>query len=311
MKRSNFVIAAASIALASGAWMPEAHAADDRSPVIKINEATAKADVHAESLRGNVTVLSGAGGNIVVYDSPEGKFIIDAGIAVSKDKVERALKAISSTPPKYLVNTHYHWDHTDGNVWVHQAGATIIGAPMTARHLAQATRVDDWKFTFEALPPEGRPTIIVKGSKTMRLGAESLTMRSYGNGHTDGDLSVYLHKADILVLGDLFWNPYYPFIDNEHGGSIGNTIAWANSAIKASGEKTIIVPGHGAVGNRADLMAWRNMLTEVRDRVAALKKQGRALPEIVAAKPTAAHDARFGGFVIDGDFFTKLVHDGL
>lgn len=308
---SRRLILAASIALAGAAWLNPASAADPGSPVVKINEATAKADVQVETLRGNVSVLSGAGGNIIVYDSPQGKFVIDAGIAVAKDKVASALQGIGPAPLKYLVNTHYHWDHTDGNAWMHAAGATIIGAPMTVTHLSESTRVDDWNYTFDAQPKGARPSIVVKGSKTMRFGGEEIQIKGFGKGHTDSDLWVYLKHADVLALGDIFWNAYYPFIDNEHGGGIDNAILWADKAIDASSGHTIIVPGHGATGNRADLVAWRDMLVDVRERVAALKKQGKSLEEVTAAKPTAAYDAKYGGFVINGDFFTKLVYDGL
>jgi glyoxylase-like metal-dependent hydrolase (beta-lactamase superfamily II) len=256
-------------------------------------------------------VLLGSGGDITVYNSPEGKFIIDAGISVSKDKLVAALKNIGPEPIKYLLNTHYHWDHTDGNPWMHEAGAVIIGTQQTVNHLSRSTRVDDWNFTFKPLPKEARPSIIVKGSKRMSFGNETFVIKNFGNGHTDGDLWVYLEKADVLVLGDTFWNSYYPFIDNEHGGSINNAIKWADKAIAATSDKTVIVPGHGAVGRKADLVAWRDMPVAVRDRIAGMKKQGKTLAEVQAAKPTSVYDQKFGGFVIDGNFFTKLVYDGL
>ncbi|WP_427308817.1 MBL fold metallo-hydrolase [Cupriavidus sp. H39] len=281
------------------------------SPVIKINEATAKAEVKSDKLRGNLTMLSGSGGNIIVYNSPAGKFVVDSGISVSKDKILSALSAIGPEPLKYLVNTHYHWDHSDGNVWMHEAGATIVGAPQTAHHLGEQTRVEDWNYTFKPLPAAGRPTVLVKGSKTIKFGGETFHMQNFGNGHTDGDLWVYAQKADVLILGDTYWHPYYPFIDNKHGGSINNAIKWADKAIEASTDKTIIVPGHGVASNKTDLKQWRAMLADIRDKVAAMKKQGKSLEEIQATKPTSAYDAKYGGFVIDGNFFTKLVFDGL
>jgi glyoxylase-like metal-dependent hydrolase (beta-lactamase superfamily II) len=293
-----------------GGMSGHAHAADV-SPVIKINEATAKADIKAEKMRGNLTMLSGSGGNITVYNSPEGKLIIDAGIAVSKDKILAALKNIGPEPVKYLINTHYHWDHTDGNVWMHEAGAVIIGTPQTVAHLSRATRVDDWDFTFKPLPKEARPSVLVKGSKTMKFGGETFVMQNFGRGHTDSDIWVYVKNADVLVLGDIFWNPYFPFIDNENGGGINVAIKWADKALAASTDQTVIVPGHGAIGSKEDLLAWRNMLVDVRDQVAKLKKQGKSVADVQAAKPTAAYDKKFGSYVIDGNFFTKLVYDGL
>jgi len=283
----------------------------DASPVIKINEATAKADIKTEKVSDSLTVLIGSGGNITVYNSPQGKLMIDAGISVSKDKIVKVLKDIGPEPIKYLINTHYHWDHTDGNLWVGKTGAVIIGTQQTNTHLSKTTRVDDWDFTFKALPKDARPSIIVKGARKLSFGNETFAMKSFGNGHTDSDIWVYLEKSNVLVLGDMFWNNYYPFIDNEHGGSINNAIKWADRAIEASTDKTIIVPGHGDVGRKTDLIAWRDMLVAVRDKVAGLKKQGKSLKEIQETKPTGEYDAKYGGFVIDGNFFTKLVYDGI
>jgi glyoxylase-like metal-dependent hydrolase (beta-lactamase superfamily II) len=201
---SRAFILTAAVVTASACWLPAAGAADDISPVTKITEAIAKADVNVQAPRGNVSVLSGAGANITVYNGPEGKFIIDAGIAVSKVKITTAFDGISTAPLKYLFNTHYHWDHTDGNVWMHQAGATIVGHPSTAKHLSELTRVDDWNFTLKPLPPEGRPTVFVNGTKTMKFGDANITLKNFGMGHTDSELWVYLKKADVMVLGEIF-----------------------------------------------------------------------------------------------------------
>jgi len=305
------LILSAAIA-AAAAWMPMSHAmAEATSPVITINEATAKADIKVETIRAGVSMLSGSGGNIVVLNSKEGKFLVDAGIGVSKEKLTAALNQISPAPMKFVVNTHWHWDHTDGNAWMHEAGATIIAHPNTLKHLSVETRVEDWNYTFKPLPAAGLPTALVSKDKTIQFGGEKIQLKNFGHGHTDGDLWVYFTKADVLALGDTFWNGYYPFIDNDDGGGINEAIHWADEAIKHSTERTVIVPGHGPVGNRAQLTEFRDMLVGVRDNVQALKKQGKSLEEVIAAKPTAAYDAKFGGFVINPDFFTKLVYVGL
>jgi len=124
-------------------------------------------------------------------------------------------------------------------------------------------------------------------------------------------LYVYFKKADVVVLGDLFWNGAYPFIDNEQGGSIDGMINVDNQILAVITDNTVVVPGHGPVGGKKDLVAFRDMLVGVRNNVAALKKQGKSLSEIVAAKPTSAFDARFGQFVIGPDFFTKIAYDGI
>ncbi len=281
------------------------------SPVIKINEAATKSDVTVERLRGNLSVLFGSGGNIVVLDGPDGKLVVDDGIAVSKDKIQAALDKISAEPIKYVINTHWHWDHTDGNEWIHNQGAIIIAQENTLKHLSVTTRVEDWNYTFQPWPMGGRPTVTFKTEKTLEFDGETVLMKNFGPGHTDGDVSVYFPKADVLVLGDIFWNGIYPFIDNGVGGGIDGMIRWVNASLTHANDKTIIVPGHGPVGNKAQLAAFRDMLSTIRDNVSRLKKQGKSLDEAIAAKPTAAYDAKWGNFVINPAFFTRLVYAGL
>ena len=281
------------------------------SPVIKINEAAANSDVTVEQLRGNLSVLFGSGGNIIVLNGPDGKLLVDAGIAVSKDKIQAALDRISAAPIKYVINTHWHWDHTDGNEWVHNQGATIIAQENVLKRLSATTRVEDWNYTFQPWPMCGRPTVTFKTEKTLNFDGETVLIKHLGAGHTDGDAFVYFPEADVLVLGDIFWNGIYPFIDNGVGGGIDGMIRWVNASLALATDKTIIVPGHGPVGNKAQLAEFRDMLVAVRNKVAVLKDQGKPLNQIITAKPTAAYDAKWGNFVIDPAFFTRLVYEGL
>ena len=253
----------------------------------------------------------GSGGNIVVLSDDEGKFLVDAGIRVSEGKVRAALNEIGPTQVKYLVNTHWHWDHTDGNEWLHGSGATIVAHQNTLKHLSQATHVDDWNWTMPPLPTGARPTILVNDSTTFMFAGDTIHVDHYGPGHTDGDVSVYFEKADVLALGDTFWNGSYPFIDNQDGGNINDAIKWADKEIERSTDKTIVVPGHGPVGTRSQLIEFRNMLAMVRDNVATLKRHGKSLDEVIAAKPSAAFDEKWGGFVIDPAHFVRLVYAGL
>jgi glyoxylase-like metal-dependent hydrolase (beta-lactamase superfamily II) len=271
----------------------------------------ADADLVVEPLRGNITVLMGSGGNITVLSGKDGKFLVDAGISKSQGKVQAALDKISPAPLKYVVNTHWHWDHTDGNAWMHSAGATIVAQKNTLRHLTETTHVNAWNWTFDPVPAGARPTLIVDHEKTFDFDGTRIEVENLGHGHTDGDLWIYFKKADVLALGDTFWNGIYPYIDNEDGGDINGAIEWANKAVAFTTDHTIVIPGHGAVGTRAQLIEFRDMLVAVRDNVAALKKQRKTLDEIIAAKPTADFDAKWGNFVFNGDQFTKMVYAGL
>lgn len=296
-----------------GACASAAGAADAQteSPVIKINEAAAKTDITTIPLRRGVSILMGSGGNIAVLTAPDGKFLVDGGIAVSKDKIQKALANLGGGSAKYLVNTHWHWDHTDGNSWLHDAGATIIGHSKTLEHLSRTVRVEDWKYTFQPLPAAGRPTVLVDAERTMTFGGDDIRIKPYKAAHTDGDLSVYLKKADVLATGDTFWNGYYPFIDYVEGGGIDGMIEAANANVAMTTDKTIIVPGHGPVADRGQLIAFRDMLVAIRKNVAELKAKGSTIDQVVAAKPTSAFDATWGQYVIDPAFFTRLVYRGL
>jgi glyoxylase-like metal-dependent hydrolase (beta-lactamase superfamily II) len=271
----------------------------------------ADADIIVQPLRGNITVLMGSGGNITVLSGNEGKFLVDAGISKSREKLQAALAGIGAAPVKYVVNTHWHWDHTDGNAWLHEAGATIVAHDNTFKHLTETTHVNAWNWTFDPVPAAARPGILVKHEKTFKIAGSEVDVENFGDGHTDGDLWVYFRQADVLALGDTFWNGNYPYIDNEDGGNIDGAIQWADKAVERTTDRTLVVPGHGAVGTRKELIEFRDMLVTVRNNVAALKQQGKSLDEIVAARPTAAFDAKWGNFVFNGDQFTRMVHAGL
>jgi glyoxylase-like metal-dependent hydrolase (beta-lactamase superfamily II) len=283
-----------------------------QSPVDMINAEAARANITIQPLRGNLTVLTGSGGNITVLSSDEGKLMVDAGIALSRRGLEPALKGISPNPVKYVINTHWHWDHADGNEWVHAAsGATIIAHEKALEHLSRTMRIDDWNHTFDPVPQGARPTMIVNSRKTLGFGDESVLISSYSPSHTDGDLYVYFTKADVLATGDTWWNGVYPFIDYVGGGGIDGMIQVTNENIAHATDRTLIVPGHGPVGDRQQLIEYRDMLVAIRKNVADLKKQGKTLEEAIAAKPTAAYDAKWGGAVIGPPLFTSLVYRGV
>jgi len=269
------------------------------------------ANVTTQALRGNVSALIGSGGNIAVLTGKDGKLIIDSGYAGSREKISAALDAISRDPIKHLVNTHWHFDHTDGNEWMHSAGATISAHTNTKKHLSTSTRVDDWDFTFPPSPAGVIPGEVFETEKTLHLNGATVVLKYYGPSHTDGDVSAYFKEADILHTGDTFWNGHFPFIDYSTGGNINGMIRAAETNVAAASDTTIVIPGHGPVGRKADLIEYRDMLVTIRDRVAALKKEGRSVEEIIVLKPTAAYDAKWAGSFIDGKFFARLVYRGV
>jgi glyoxylase-like metal-dependent hydrolase (beta-lactamase superfamily II) len=299
------------IVLAVMAPMAPAVCAQASTPYAQINAEAASSSITVNPVRGNISVLEGSGGNITVLSGAEGLLMVDAGIAVSASKLETALRGIAGSPVKYLINTHWHWDHTDGNGWVHRAGATIIAHENTAKHLRETIRVSEWGHTFTPLPAGARPTRLVGPSQDLAFGGETVRMRYYGPAHTDGDLSIYFANADVLATGDTWWNGLYPFIDYVAGGSIDGMINAMKANISMSGDRTLVIPGHGPVGNKIELVEFRDMLVEIRSRVAELKKAGKTVDEVIAAAPTAPYDSKYGQGVIKPALFVTLVYRGV
>lgn len=285
--------------------------AQAESPVITFINAARTAKINVTKLRGNISMLDGSGGNIAVFTGGEGKLLVDGGVGVSKPNVLNAINNVSKAPIKYLINSHWHFDHAGGNEWLHEAGATIIARESARGHLAKATRVEDWHYTFPPLAAGGLPTVVFNTEYTHHYNGEKIHIKAYANAHTDSDCSIFFPNANILHVADTFWNGHYPFIDYSTGGSIAGMISAAQMNIALTTKETIVIPGHGPVGNKQQLMEFHDMLSTVYATVAALKKQGKSIDEVLAAKPTAAYDAKFGGFVIDGKFFTRLVYKGV
>jgi glyoxylase-like metal-dependent hydrolase (beta-lactamase superfamily II) len=290
--------------------MPRRLAAAE-SQVVTIRNAAARAKITVTKLRGNVSMLEGSGGNIAVLTGTDGKLLVDAGIPATRVRITEALAGLSNDPVKHLINTHWHFDHTDGNEWLHSIGAEITAHENTRKHLSKTTRVEDWNFTFPPAPSGALPTKIMTNDETVHLNGTTLALKYYPPAHTDSDISVEFTDTDILHVADTFWNGYYPFIDYSTGGSIDGMIRAAEANVARVSDKTIVIPGHGPVGNKSQLAGFRDMLVTIREKVAALKQQGKSRDEVIADKPTADYDAKWGGFVIDGDLFTKLVYAGV
>jgi glyoxylase-like metal-dependent hydrolase (beta-lactamase superfamily II) len=285
-------------------------AADDGIVGI-INNAAATGPITVQPLRGNISVIMGSGGNIAVLPGPDGKLLIDAGIAVSQPKITAVLAGISGDPVRHLVNTHWHFDHTNGNNWLHDAGAAITAHENTRKRLMVRHRVQGWRFTFPPAPKGALPTTIFKKDLTLDLNGERVELNYYEPAHTDSDISVNFTNADVMHVADTFWNGIYPFIDNSSGGSIDGSIVAAEANVATVGDKTIVIPGHGPIGNKADLIAFRDMLVACREKIAALKESGKTLEQTQAAKPTADFDDKWGKFVISPDLFTETIYQGV
>jgi glyoxylase-like metal-dependent hydrolase (beta-lactamase superfamily II) len=272
---------------------------------------SATTKITVQTLRRNISVLLGPGGNIAVLTGPDGKLLVDAEVVTARSNVAAALANINADPIKQLINTHWHFDHTGGNEWVHQAGASILAHENTRKHLSVDTRVEGWVYTFPAAPAGAIPTTVFEDEHTVHANGSTLALKHYSPAHTDSDISVHFTEADVLHTGDTFWNRNYPFVDYSTGGSIDGQIRAAEANLAKVSATTIVIPGHGAVGGKADLTLFRDVLVEAREKVAKFKKQGRTLEEVITAKPTAPYDAEWGQSFQSPKSFLGWVYQGV
>jgi len=304
-------IACTGLAATAVCLVPHRLFGDEESLVVASRKAGETANITVQALRRNVSALIGSGGNIAVLPGDDGKLIIDSGFLGTRGKIAAALSSLSPDPIKHLVNTHWHFDHTDGNEWMHSAGATITAHENIRKHLSTTTRVEDWNFTFPASPAGAIPTDVFNADKTLHLNGATIALKYYGSSHTDGDISAYFIEADVLHTGDTWWNGHYPFVDYSTGGNINGMIKAAEANLAMVTDKTVVIPGHGPVGGKTEMIEYRDTLATIRNRVAAIKREGKSLNELVAAKPTASYDAKWGRGFVNGEFFTKLVYKGV
>jgi len=299
--------------IATGGWLSPSRAyAEARNIVDLIRDDAAKAPINVHKLRGNVSALEGSGGNIAILTGTDGKVFIDAGITASRLRILEAANSLGREPITHLINTHWHFDHTDGNGWLNAEGAAILAHENTHKHLLTAQRVEDWDFNFPSPPLAAVPTEVFSSEMTLKLNGSTLALKHYDPAHTDSDISVAFTEADILHTGDTYWNGIYPFIDYSTGGNIDGMIKAAEANVAVATNKTIVIPGHGnPVSNKAELTAYRDMLVAIRDNVAKLKHQGHSVEQTIAANPTAAFDVKWGQFVITPALFTRLVYEGV
>jgi glyoxylase-like metal-dependent hydrolase (beta-lactamase superfamily II) len=269
------------------------------------------AKIQTRKLRGDLRFLMGSGGNIIVLPGTDGIVTVDSGLATSQPQVKAALNAISPDPLRHLLNTHWHFDHTDGNEWMHRDGAVIVAHENTRKRMRQRQSIPAFSIDFEPSPAAALPTILFSQEYELRLNDQRILMRRYTPAHTDSDVSVFFENANVLHTGDTWFNGYYPFIDYDSGGSIEGMIAASSENLERTDAETLILPGHGDLGSRTDLVFFHNMLVDVCGRVSELKKRGLPLTAAIGAKPTASYDSALSGGFVSPELFTSLVYRGM
>jgi glyoxylase-like metal-dependent hydrolase (beta-lactamase superfamily II) len=271
-----------------------------------------KVEIKTTDLGDNVYMLEGQGGNITVAVGKTGIIMVDGQFAPLHDKIKAAIATISSLPVKYLINTHYHGDHTGGNEAFAKDGAVVVADINVKLRLSDGTTngltgVKTPPATGGALPSKTYTGKMLK----VRLPGRVADLRHVANAHTDGDTYVWFKTANVLATGDTFTNGRYPNIDFANGGNIRGMIAATDAYLKLTNAKSRIVPGHGPIADKAALTEYRAMLVTARDRMAALVKQGKSESDVVAARPFADLDKKWAPTELASTNFIRVVYHSL
>lgn len=257
-----------------------------------------KVEIKTTKLAENFYALEGSGGTIGILTGPDGVFMVDTQFAQLTDKIVAAIKQVSSGPIRFMVNTHVHADHTGGNENFSKLGVVLLSSDQLRARLGGGAR---------PAPPAALATLTYDGPVTVHMNGDDVQLIRVRNAHTDGDTMVKFVKADVIMSGDFYRQVGYPFPDRANGGSAQGLIDGLKQMADAAGPNTKILPGHGTVVNKTEVLAHRDMTIALRERIAALVKQGKTADEIVAAKPTADYDAKVAQAATSSERFIRAM----
>ena len=320
MNRRHFLHAAlASSACSAGSliaprlFAQSAHPAPQGSGnlITTMQAAGSTTPIKTTKLRDTVFLLQGVGGNMVVQTGPDGKLIIDTSVASAAPQLKQALNALGPQNLALVINTHWHFDHTDGNAALHNNGTLILAHENTRLRMSRPQHLNALDLDFPASPDSALPQQIFQDQSRLFFNSDELRMVHFEPAHTDSDIYILFKHANVLHAGDIWFNGFYPLIDDSSGGRIDGMIRASSELASLADNETRIVPGHGPLGDKQGLTEYRDMLVTVRDRVAGLKRAGRSLQDAVAAKPTSDLDAKWGRGSMTPELFVKQVYTTL
>jgi glyoxylase-like metal-dependent hydrolase (beta-lactamase superfamily II) len=268
------------------------------------------APIEAQLLGENLTLLSGPGGNVVVLNGPDGKIVVDTFLMPAWPKLKAALDGLGNAPLKTVIDTHWHFDHTDNNGNLHAAGTTVLAHENTKTRMAEPHDSALLGLHIPASPADALPQQTFSSSQKLQANGEIVMLQYFQPAHTDTDIYIHFQQANVIHMGDTFFNGFYPVIDTSTGGKVNGMIVAADKILSLADNHTKIVPGHGRLGNKADLTKSRDMLVVARDRVQKLKTAGKSAEEIAASHPLADLDPVWG-HMLSSDIFVQMIYSAL
>ncbi len=259
----------------------------------------------------NVYMLVGRGGNIGLSVGADGAFMIDDQFDWLSDKILAAVVNLTDQPVRFLVNTHWHGDHVGGNENMGKAGAILVAHENVRKRMSTEQFMEAFDRTVPPSPEGTLPVVTFTDTVTFHFNDDDLRVFHVAGAHTDGDAIIHFRKANVVHMGDTYFNGMYPFIDVSSGGSIDGVIKAAERVLAIADRKTKIIPGHGGLSGVSELREYRQMLITVRDRIRPMIDKGRSKADVIAAKPTRELDAQWGGGFMQPDRWVGIVYDGL
>ncbi|HEY2630508.1 MAG TPA: MBL fold metallo-hydrolase [Usitatibacter sp.] len=266
-----------------------------------------KVEIKATQLSPTTWMLTGAGGNLGVSAGDDATFLIDDQYAPLTERITAAIAKITPKPVKFVVNTHWHGDHTGGNENLAKGGVVIVAHDNVHKRMSTDQFIELFKMKEPASPHAALPLITFGVGVTFHLNGEDIQVIHVAPAHTDGDAIVYFPKSNVIHMGDTYFAGMYPFIDTSTGGRIDGMVAACDKALALAGDDTKIIPGHGPLSNKADLKTWRDMLAAISAKVHKLVADGKNVEEIVASNPTAEFDAKYGGGFVKPPKFAEMI----
>ncbi len=270
-----------------------------------------KVEIKTEKLSDTVYMMTGSGGNLGVSAGPDAVFLIDDQFAPLTPKIRAAIAKITKKPVKFLLNTHWHFDHVGGNENLGKGGVLIFAHENVRKRMSTEQFIEFLGMKTKPDPKVALPVVTFTSGVTFHLNGEEVRAFHVDNAHTDGDTVIHFAKSDVVHMGDTFFNKLYPFIDTSSGGSVDGVIAAADRVLAMIGDNTKIIPGHGPLGNKADLKVYRDMLAAVSGRIKDQIKAGRKLEEVVASKPSAPFDEAWGKGFLPPEKFVAMLYGNL
>jgi cyclase len=269
-----------------------------------------KVEIKTTDLGNKTYLLEGQGGNITFAVGTDGIILVDSQFAPLHDKIKAAIASVSPLPVKFLVNTHFHGDHTGGNEGFAKEGATVVAQDNIRVRLTAGTVNGLTGAKTAPVAAGGIPSdTYVGGTKKVDVGGRTAVLTHANNAHTDGDTWVYFPDANVLATGDIFTNGRYPNIDFANGGGVNGVINAVDVFLKASNDNTKIVPGHGPLATKAQLAEYRNVIATARDRIRKLYDEGKSEQEVLAAKPLAELDGKWAANEQAANNFVRVVYN--